>query len=524
MTEYIGFKWVAQHLNIEPVQPFAVESKIGTSRRTVVNPTREETYGPAARPDATIAGHLTFGLKHELVNLEFLARIFAVMDQQLLESWIRSEPTGAYARRAGFLFEWLTGRQLDVPDTPSGNYVDALDPEAFVVASRAANVQRWRVRDNLPGTREFCPTIRRTEAVRAVERYNCAAALDFLEVEFGADILMRSAVWLSIKESRASFAIEHEEKQVDRVKRFAAVMERRCGQTDDPLLLETLTELQTEILGAATRYGVRQSPVIVGHTHGFDNIVDYIGPPWERAGELLDGLRASMARTVGASSILRASLASFGFVYIHPMIDGNGRISRFLVNDVLRRDGAVPAPFILPISATITNKAKERAGYDRALETLSRPLLAKYRDSYRFGAEYECPDGVRSNFYFDAYDDAMPTWRYPDLTSQTEYIGEVVRLTIEVEMSKEASYLRDMERAREGVKNNLEGPNSDIDQIIRSVRENGWKVSNKLVKAFPPLADTTLANAVVAAVKDVFEPDAEGDHDEDGEAPDAPGQ
>jgi len=515
MTDYVGFKWVAQHLNIEPVQPFSVESKIGTSRRTVVNPTREETYSASARPDATIAAHLTFGLKHELVNLEFLARLFNVMDQQVLEDWIRSEPTGAYARRAGFLFEWLTARQLGVPDAPSGNYIDALDAEEFVVAPRSVNVQRWRVRDNLPGTREFCPTIRRTEAVRAVERYDCAVALDFLEVEFGTDILMRSAVWLSIKESRASFAIEHEEKQVDRVKRFAAVMERRCGQTDDPLLLETLTELQTEILGAATRYGVRQSPVIVGHTHGFDDIVDYIGPPWERAGELLDGLRRSMSKTIGVSSILRASLASFGFVYIHPMIDGNGRISRFLVNDVLRRDGAVPDPFILPISATITNKTKERAGYDRALETLSRPLLAKYRDNYHFGAEYICADGVRSNFHFNAYDDAMPTWRYPDLTHQTEYIGEVIRLTIEVEMSKEASYLRDVEQAREGVKNILEGPNSDIDQIIRSVRENGWKVSNKLIKAFTPLADPAMAEAVVAAVRNVFDPEVEGTEDQD---------
>jgi hypothetical protein len=254
--------------------------------------------------------------------------------------------------------------------------------------------------------------------------------------------------------------------------------------------------------------------VIVGHTHGFDNIVDYIGPPWERAGELLDGLRCSMIKTVGVSSVLRASLASFGFVYIHPMIDGNGRISRFLVNDVLRRDGAVPAPFILPISATITNKAKERAGYDRALETFSRPLLARYRDNYQFGAEYVCTDGVRANFHFDAYDDAMPAWRYPDLTHQTEYIGEVVRLTIEVEMSKEASYLRDMERARKGVKNNLEGPDSDIDQIIRSVRENGWKVSNLLVKAFPPLADPALAEAVVAAVRDTSEPDVEAGPDQ----------
>lgn len=284
-------------------------------------------------------------------------------------------------------------------------------------------------------------------------------------------------------------------------------MERRCGQDVQPLTEEVLTALQKEILGTATRYGVRKSPVIVGHTHGFDNFVDYIAPAWERTPELLEGLRQTMDRTAGAAPILRAAIASFGFVYIHPMSDGNGRISRFLVNDVLRRDGAVPAPFILPISATITNLTQQRAGYDRALETLSRPLMRKYQARYRPGAQTTCADGVTSNFYFDAYDDALPAWRYPDLTLQSEYIGDVIRLTIEIEMSKEAGLLRDIERARDGVKNHLEGPNADIDQIIRSVRENGWKVSNKLVKTFPPLADAALADAVVAAVRDVFDKD-----------------
>lgn len=216
---------------------------------------RKPTYPAFARPEPTVIGHLRFGLKHELVNLEFLARLFHVIDARMLEAWIRAEPTGAYARRAGFLFEWLTGRRLDVPDTLAGNYVDALDPDQYLVAPRPAKVQRWRVRDNLPGTRDFCPTVRRTDAVRAIERYDCAAALEALESEFGSDVVMRSAVWLTIKESRASFAIEQEEKQVDRVKRFAAVMETRCGQSADPLSLSALNDLQADILGTATRYG-----------------------------------------------------------------------------------------------------------------------------------------------------------------------------------------------------------------------------------------------------------------------------
>lgn len=265
------------------------------------------------------------------------------------------------------------------------------------------------------------------------------------------------------------------------------------------------------MLGVATRYGVRKSPVIVGHTAGFANIVDYIAPHWDHTGNLLDGLQSFMGRTRGASPLVRAAVASFGFVYIHPMSDGNGRISRFLINDVLRRDGAVPSPFILPVSATITDSARERAAYDRALEVLSKPLMLAYQDRYAFGTVKSYGDGVDSNFHFDAYEDALPAWRFPHLTQQAEYVGHVVQLTIEEEMSKEAGYLRGIERARAGVKNHLEGPNADIDQIIRSVRENGWKLSNKVIKAFPQLQDDALGKAVVDAVREALDSPSHGD-------------
>ena len=87
----------------------------------------------------------------------------------------------------------------------------------------------------MPGTREFWPIIQRTEAIKQWGTYDCNAELAKLEREFGADVLMRSVVWLSIKESKASFKIEHEDRHVDRVRRFAAAMDRRGGQDGDPL-------------------------------------------------------------------------------------------------------------------------------------------------------------------------------------------------------------------------------------------------------------------------------------------------
>jgi hypothetical protein len=53
----------------------------------------------------------------------------------------------------------------------------------------------------------------------------------------------------------------------------------------------------------------------------------------------------------------------------------------------------------------------------------------------------------------------------------------------------------------------IEGPDGDIDRIIRSVRENGGKVSNKLIKTFPSLADEALAAELTAAIQTAFTQD-----------------
>jgi hypothetical protein len=510
VADWIGYRWLQLQYSVQLVQALRVDSQLSKSRTTEREDGYVHEYYPAAsRPVDTFAGHLAFALKHEGVHLEFLARLFDRVPAEQLEAWIEAEPTGQYARRAGFFYELLTGQRLGFAGVASGNYVAALDEKTYLTASKAENNPRWRVRDNLPGTRDYCPMVLRTERVKQVESYNCAHQLNALEVEFGADLLQRSSVWLTIKESRASFAIEHEEQHTDRVQRFASVMEQRCGQYEQPLSNSALTDLQTQILGPrATRYGLRRSPVFVGEVNGFTDVVYYIAPHWQDAPSLLSGLRVFTKRTEGASALVRAAVLSFGFVYIHPMADGNGRISRFLINDVLRRDQAIPEPFILPVSATITSSVLNRRGYDQILELFSRPLMRRYAGDWRFAAEQVAEDGVHYSLEFDAYQDALPAWRYPDLTDHVDYLGHVVKITIEQEMRKEAGHLRTLRLARERVKNVLEGPDSDIDRIIRSVRENGGKLSNTLLKEFPLLSEDAIGLDVVAVIQAVF---AEGD-------------
>ncbi len=510
MENWIGYRWLAQRYGAEPVQAYPIESEIGPTRRSSRhNGTARETYTQAMKPADTLSAHLTFALKHEGVFLEHLARLFNAIPETDMIQWVMEERTGQYARRAGFLYEWLTGRQLDgVPAVTGGGYIDALDPDDYVVSTAPPNNTRWRVRDNLPGSREFCPSVRRTEAVKAAETYNIAGQLEALQAEYGVDILRRSAVWLTLKESRASFQIEHEPDKTDRIKRFAAVMETRIGAYDNPLSRETLAELQREIIGDLTtlqRFGVRQSPVFVGGIGHFREVVHYIAPHWNDIEGMLDGLEAFLNRTRGASPIARAATVAFGFVYIHPFVDGNGRMHRFLINDILRRDEAVPRPFVLPVSAAITSRAQNHAAYDQVLEVLSKPLMRRYERFSGFEEHQQYPDGVRSNFAFAAYDDAAFTWRYPDLTSHVEYMAELVDRTIRTEMRQEAKLIRNWDNARSAVKDVLDGPNSDIDRIIRAVRDNHWSLSNKLRNEFPIIEKAGIAEQIAEAIRMAFD-------------------
>ncbi len=509
-SDPIGGEWLVRTFALELVQPLSVRSEIGPRRQTVhAADQRKEVHQEHMRPAPSLQGHLTFMLKHEGVHLELLARLFERIDPQQLAAWVRAEPNGQYARRAGFFYEWLTQRALPIEDgLVGGNYVDALNPEHQMVATTRLSVGRWRVRDNMSGNSDFCPTVRLTPAIRAALQFDLARALDREEARFGAEILRRSAVWMTLRESRSSFQIEGEQDQVTRVQRFAAVMETRTGLGEPPLTPHALATLQKDILGEVTTlasFGLRQSPVFVGQTVHFEHVVHYVAPDWPDVAPMLEGLRTFLDRTRGAASTARAAVASFAFVYIHPLADGNGRVHRFLVNDVLRRDGAIHAPFILPISASITQHTLERARYDAALETFSRPLMRTYADRYRFKREPEAqPDGVMSNFEFNAYDEARPAWRFLDLTHHVEYTIGLLQRTIEQEMHAQASFFRSMGQARAALKELIEGPDSDIDAIIRSVREHGGLRSGKLAKRFPVLQNDTLWAKVASAVVEAF--------------------
>ncbi len=510
----VGAAWLADNYEVYPIADWHVRSQIGTRRITqIVDGKKVEIYPESMRPINEPFAHLQFHLRHEILHLEFLMRLFTKTGSSFIQAWIDAEPTGQYSRRAAFLYEWLTGDLLEPPARIGGRYVDAIDSASLVTASPeyVEKVSRWHINNNLPGTRYFCPMIVKSEAVMQAMSLDIPSLFEDLSNELGEDLLQRASVWMTLRESKASFAIEGEADRTRRIERFADVMARRTGIDELPLNEKSLAQLQQEILGEATtitHFGLRSSPVFVGETVNFQEVVHFVAPPADDVVRMLKGLHMFFERTQGQSAVMRSAVVSFGFIYIHPMADGNGRIHRFLINDVLRRDGAIHAPIILPISAVLTADLSERRRYDQVLDEISKPLMQSVREYIEFTPMYTTyADGVVSNFAFSGVEQAYPIWRYPSLDAHIVFLAEIIQRTIRDEMNQQARYLRRHARARQALKEIVEMPDLQADRVLRSIEQNDGKLSNVLAKEMPILSKPGIWPELVAAVNSALAED-----------------
>ena len=104
-----------------PLQPFAIGQ-----RHKIFEQEGWRILTPRHEPPATLEGHLTFALKYEGIDLAVLKRLFQTVDPATITELVRAKPTGAYARRIWFLYEWLMGEQLELPGLDRGTYVPLL--------------------------------------------------------------------------------------------------------------------------------------------------------------------------------------------------------------------------------------------------------------------------------------------------------------------------------------------------------------------------------------------------------------
>lgn len=467
-------------------------SQTGTLRSTVQDDQAKSVYPLSYWPGDSTGDHLEFALKYDGANLGILSALFETIPEDEITSWITLKPTGKYARRIWFLFELLTGEELPLPDLTRGNYIEVLEPQRYCTTAPGRRVRRQRVIDNLLGGRSFCPVIRRTDKLVALEGMDLHLRCEEVVAAYPPELLRRALNYLYTKETRSSFEIEHIRPSASRTEKFIGLLE--IAEHRDFLEKPLLIDLQNRIVDPRFRDAdYRESQNYVGQTISRQKqVVHYACPKPEDIPNLMDGLLTShrMMKEGAVQPVIHAAAISYGFVFTHPFEDGNGRIHRFLIHNILFLRGATPKGLMFPISAAML---KNPALYDHSLETFSKPLMRL--------VEYDLDDlgqmtvrGETNRWY-----------RYIDMTAQAEALYDFVWLTIEHELVEELDFLAGYDTTRQAIQEIVDMPGRLTDLFIQLCLQNNGRLSARKRSAhFDFLTDDELAG-MESAVKSGYE-------------------
>jgi len=482
----VGYSALKRLYDLPDVPHHVVSHIVKAARRTVGN---QEYYPTIYAPEHSLAGHLEFALKYEGVNLAILNALFQAIDLAELVAYIQSRPTGLNTRRVWFFYEFLTGARLDIPDLQSTcGYVDALGSEDYVTKP-GERLPRFRVRNNVLGTCEFCPVVRRTETLQQfsweVLRDDSAAvvgAYDFKTVS-------RAVNYLYTKETRSSFAIEHETPSASKMERFGRALQ--SVQSYPVLDKQAFLDLQSLILDTKAAVDYRTEQNYVGETLGRREIVHFISPKPADVSSMMNGLLEFCRGSGQIDPVVAAAVAAFGFVFIHPFDDGNGRIHRYLIHHVLANRGVTPKGVIFPVSATMLSDRQE---YDACLESFSHSIIAL--NDYRMNEDYS----------LDVLNETAALYRYFDATRMCEYLYACVRKTIDRELKEELETLSAFGQARQALDGAFDLPEKQKNLLLKLCWQGKGALSaTKRATFFKEYGDAEMA-AMVDLVAPFFRP------------------
>jgi Fic family protein len=173
--------------------------------------------------------------------------------------------------------------------------------------------------------------------------------------------------------------------------------------------------------------------------------------------------------------VLAATLIAFGFVFIHPFEDGNGRVHRYLIHHVLAKKEFAPKGLIFPVSAVILERIDK---YREVLESYSKPRL----DFIEWEAT---PDGN-----VEVLNNTIDLYRYFDATKHAEFLYECVEETVKSILPEEVQYLERHDQMRTFIGEHFDMPDKDMENLIGFLRQNGGQLSKRArTKEFKALTE-----------------------------------
>jgi hypothetical protein len=422
-------------------------------------------------------------LKYDVLDLDLLLKVFRHILPQEVADFVAETPSGRFARQIGFWYEVLTGVEVPLNVRITGNYESLLDPDFYVTAQQVVNDTRWRIGNNALGSSKFLPIIRRTPAIRAAEQTDWRAMIAETFGAFSQEVLRRAMASPNLMEPPSAFAIQCEDPAASRAEKFAAIL-LLAGIEQQPLAEEVLTRLQNAIVDARYREsGFRTHQNYLSQTTPyFQEMLHTLGAPPAFLPDLMEGLDAYFSASEDVSPVVRAAAISFPFIYIRPFEDGNGRLHRYLIHDILARAQIGGQGVIIPVSEEIRIN-------NLCLEQFSKPLLA--------AAEYSLNEAGLLTVQNPA--DLEGFYRYPDLTLPCECLAQVLEQTIRKAVPQDIHLLEKWDRARAAITEIVDLPDRLREQIlIRLLKFDGKLAPNRTKGEFPELTEQEISNIETA--------------------------
>ncbi len=469
----VGYAAIINHYNL--LVPLPKTLSASSLKHRKYKKGNWQVFTPRHIPENSLYGHLTFAIKYEGIDLAVLKSLFNTIDASIITSIITNEPLGVYSRKIWFLYEWLMNSKLEIENLNSGNFVPIID-EKLQYPGPSRNETRYRIRNNLPGVRNFCPLIWRTKTLDSFIALNLKDKAKNQLSNIRTDILIRAASFLLLKDSKASYAIEGESPTYSRAEKWAKAIGQagRAKLSKDELLrLQNIVITDQRFI----KMGYRKANGFIG-THDRETrlaIPEHISAKWEDCITLIEGLLETNELLLHSDydPVLSAVIIAFGFVFIHPFEDGNGRIHRYLLHHVLEEKNFVSENMIFPISSAILSKI---ASYKNILEEYSKPRLEliKWKPTIHGNVE--------------VLNDTIELYQYFDATAQAEFIYNCVQDTIEKILPEEIKYLQNYDALKTIINEYLDMPNHKVDLLISFLHQGKGVLSKRaLEKEFFPL-------------------------------------
>lgn len=414
-----------------------------------------------------------FAIKHEGVHLGYLAEaVRRIDDASVIQAFVLT-PNGTYLRKLCFLWEAMNGRTIAGLPDPSikAAYVSMFDEGEYLVGASRRH-PRWRVDFNGLGHLAFCPMVRRTPALQAaLKRGVLREASDFAS-SIGPQMLDRALSWAYLSETEGSYAIEGETPSLDKTKLFARLLQRAHDQRElnEEYLVELQNAITTNPFDKAVQFRTEQNR-LQSHALGAAGVT-YVPPEPDLSAELMQHLmHLANRRPPNVDALVHAAVVSFGFVLIHPFMDGNGRLSRFLVHHCLGQSGALPAGFLLPISVAMK---KHEQRYLDALIAFSKPARALCDVTWAGDEHYSYQWRANADIWF----------RTMDLTEGVQCMVDMAQTALDLHLKQEVEFLGLFDDVARHINARHDLRGSDLATLIVSIYQNGGRLSKNRRKRF----------------------------------------